>query len=97
MDHFESYEFVVSRVTASDEEERGISSVDDFGVWKELELHTNGDGWACVPLYSRKLHMRVLRARTSCETSFTILALSLGESVVNHFASLWQHWLGTFQ
>ncbi len=40
-----------------------------------------------LPLYSRKLHMRVLRASTSCETSLMIFALSLGESVVNHFAS----------
>ena len=39
-----------------------------------------------VPLYSRKLHMRVRLARTSCETSLMILALSLGESVVNHLA-----------
>ena len=30
--------------------------------------------------------MRVLRDRTSWETSLMILALSLGESVVNHFA-----------
>ena len=30
--------------------------------------------------------MRVLRERTSWETSLMILALSLGESVVNHFA-----------
>ncbi len=30
--------------------------------------------------------MRVRRAKTSCETSLTILALSLGESVVNHLA-----------
>jgi hypothetical protein len=39
------------------------------------------------PLYSRKLHMRVLRASTSCETSLMIFAFSLGESVVNHLAS----------
>ena len=39
-----------------------------------------------LPLYSRKLHMRVRRARTSCETSLMILALSLGERVVNHLA-----------
>jgi hypothetical protein len=38
------------------------------------------------PLYSRKLHMRVRRARTSCETSLTIFAFSLGDSVENHFA-----------
>ena len=30
--------------------------------------------------------MRVRRARTSCDTSLTILALSLGDRVVNHFA-----------
>jgi len=39
-----------------------------------------------IPLYSRKLHIRVRRARTSCVTSLTILALSFGESVVNHLA-----------
>ena len=33
--------------------------------------------------------MRVRRARTSCETSLTILALSLGASVVNHLARRW--------
>jgi hypothetical protein len=42
-----------------------------------------------MPLYSRKLHIRVRRARTSCVTSFTILALSFGESVVNHLARRW--------
>lgn len=30
--------------------------------------------------------MRVLLARTSCVTSLTILAFSLGDRVVNHFA-----------
>ena len=39
-----------------------------------------------APLYSRKLHMRVRRESTSCDTSLTILAFSLGESVENHFA-----------
>lgn len=39
------------------------------------------------PLYSRKLHMRALRASTSWETSLIILALSFGERVVNHLAS----------
>lgn len=38
------------------------------------------------PLYSRKLHMRALRARTNWETSLIIFALSLGERVVNHLA-----------
>ncbi len=37
-------------------------------------------------MYSRKLHIRVRLARTSCETSLTILALSLGDKVVNHLA-----------
>jgi hypothetical protein len=40
-----------------------------------------------MPLYSRKLHILVLRARTNCDTSLTILALSLGDRVVNHLAS----------
>lgn len=42
-----------------------------------------------MPLYSRKLHMRVRLARTSWETSLTILALSLGDRVVNHLARRW--------
>lgn len=46
----------------------------------------DSDGSSNVPLYSRKLHMRARLARTSCETSLMILALSLGERVVNHFA-----------
>lgn len=33
--------------------------------------------------------MRVRRERTSCVTSLMILALSLGDRVVNHFASLY--------
>lgn len=33
--------------------------------------------------------MRVRRASTSCVTSLTTLALSLGESVVNHLANRW--------
>jgi hypothetical protein len=46
--------------------------------------------WTHRPLYSKKLHMRVRRARTSCETSLTILALSLGARVVNHLARRWR-------
>jgi len=42
-------------------------------------------GW--MPLYSRKLHIRVRRDSTSCVTSLITLALSFGLSVVNHFAS----------
>jgi len=40
--------------------------------------------------------MRVLRARTSCVTSLTILALSLGASVVNHLARRWYIQHGTY-
>ena len=32
------------------------------------------------------MHIRVRRARTSCETSLTILAFSFGDKVVNHLA-----------
>lgn len=52
--------------------------------WVTVEHRLRSAG---LPLYSRKLHIRVLRASTSCETSLMILAFSLGESVVNHFAS----------
>jgi hypothetical protein len=46
-------------------------------------------GTSNIPLYSRKLHMRVRLDSTSCVTSLMILALSFGERVVNHFASRW--------
>lgn len=39
-----------------------------------------------APLYSSTLHILVLRARTSCVTSFTILAFCLDGSVWNHLA-----------
>lgn len=38
-----------------------------------------------APLYSRKLHIRVRRASTSCVTSRTIFDFSFGLRVVNHF------------
>ena len=44
------------------------------------------DGVHYTPLYSNTLHIRVLRARTSCVTSLTILALFFWGMVVNHFA-----------
>jgi hypothetical protein len=40
-----------------------------------------------APLYSKKLHILVLLASTSCVTSLTIFAFALGGMVVNHFAS----------
>jgi len=41
-----------------------------------------------VPLYSRKLHIFVRLASTSCVTSLTILALTFWDIVVNHFCNL---------
>lgn len=38
-----------------------------------------------LPLYSKKLHILTLRARTNCVASFTIFAFSLGGIVMNHF------------
>lgn len=63
------------------------------GLGKETSGRMVGDhlGSANAPLYSKKLHIRVLRASTSWETSLMILALSFGESVVNHFASRCVH------
>lgn len=36
VDNFERYELIVGGVTAGDEEERGIATVDDLGVWQNL-------------------------------------------------------------
>ena len=41
-----------------------------------------------LPLYSKKLHIRVRRASTSCVTSFTTFAFCLAGRVENHFANL---------
>ena len=42
--------------------------------------------WTRIPLYSKKLHMRVLRARTSCVTSLTIFAFAFCDIVIYHLA-----------
>jgi hypothetical protein len=96
VDNLERDQLVVGRVAAGDEEERGIAAIYDLGVCIFVSLATSHPCRAHRPLYSKKLHMRVRRARTSCETSLTILALSLGASVVNHLARRCklQHWLG---
>jgi hypothetical protein len=86
MDDFERDQLIVGGVAAGDEEERGVSAVDNLGVCEFVSLARRGPCRTHRPLYSRKLHMRVRRARTSCETSLTILALALGASVVNHWA-----------
>lgn len=96
MDNLEGDELVIGVVRGGDEEEGSIATVDDFGVWREDGLaHEGSEGDASqatpleseyVPRYSKKLQLRVRRARTSCVTSLTIFALSLGDSVVNHLA-----------
>jgi hypothetical protein len=47
-----------------------------------------------VPLYSRKLHIRVRLDNTSCVTSLMILALSFGDKVVNHLARRYRKYVG---
>lgn len=98
MDDLERYEFVVARGDPADEEQRGVSSIDDLGVCQKKTAKRSHA--SCIhdprlsakrtrrgsPLYSRKLHMRVRRASTSWVTSLTILALAFGAIVVNHFA-----------
>lgn len=96
MHDLERDELVVGAVAAGDEEEGRVAAVYYFGVCggrgvRRWAFEVRGlAGWSgrCRngPLYSRKLHMRFRRARTSCETSLMILALSFGESVVNHLA-----------
>ena len=86
MDNFECDQLIVCGVAASDEEERGISAIHNLCVCEIVSLAKGHPCWIHPPLYSKKLHMRVRRARTSCETSLTILALSLGARVVNHLA-----------
>lgn len=91
MDDLEGDQLVVGGSAAGDEEEGGIATVDDFGVYSLLDrsLGTAGGMRGFMPLYSRKLHMRVRRDRTSWVTSLTTLAFSLGDSVVNHLARRW--------
>jgi hypothetical protein len=86
VDDFESDQLVVRGVAAGDEEERGIAAINNLGVCGPVSAEHGAVAADDQPLYSRKLHMRVRRARTSWETSLTILALSLGARVVNHLA-----------
>lgn len=89
MDDFKGDEFVIGRIASSNEEQRGVTAVDYLRVCKTIQQSVLTSGEAGLPLYSRKLHILVRRASTSWETSLMILAFSLGESVVNHFASLY--------
>lgn len=85
----ERHELVVHGADARDEKERGVAPVHDLAICSPTEMVSRHEQLPerCGPLYSRKLHMRVLRARTSWVTSLTILFLALGAIVVNHFAS----------
>lgn len=101
VDDLERDELVICRIDPGDEEERCIAAINYFGVWlvgskflvsenpqikTQMTRHPAGERRELKPLYSRKLHIRVLRARTSAVMSLTILAFSFGDSVVNHFA-----------
>jgi hypothetical protein len=103
VDDLEGDQLVVGGVAASDEKQGGIASIDNLAVYwgravrtgstSEQKMQRNGhckdkESEHYAPLYSRKLHIRVRLDRTSCVTSLTIFAFSLGERVVNHFASL---------
>lgn len=89
VDDFQSDELIVLRGTSSNEEERGITPVDYFRICRSvLAAGREMRATPCPPLYSKKLHILVRRASTSCETSLMIFPFSFGESVVNHFASL---------
>jgi hypothetical protein len=85
----ESYKFVIRRGTSGNEEKGSITAVDYLRVCKICFSQRPCKRRSIQPLYSRKLHILVRRASTSCETSLMIFAFSFGDSVVNHFASLW--------
>src|SRR5690606_5714436 len=90
VDYLQRHQFVVPRADSRHEEQRCIPSVHHFGICfiPFVQVRTSlQPRWNSTPLYSKNLHILVLRARTSCVTSFTIFALDLGGSVVNHFAS----------
>lgn len=101
MHDLERDELIIHLSDPADEEEGGVAAVDDLRVWfsqhqyqhrsfQSLPLQMETKGWKenpqGAPLYSRKLHIRVRRASTSCVTSFTIFAFAFGGIVVNHFA-----------
>lgn len=68
MDDFEGDEFVIAVTDATDEKEGSVSPINDFGIYRHsinIALRTTKLGMTSEPLYSRKLHMRVRRARTS--------------------------------
>ena len=89
MDDFESDELIVTGRTSSYEEEGSVATIHYLGIFRgRLSAKLSGGVQGFQPLYSRKLHILVRRASTSCETSLMIFAFSFGDKVVNHFASL---------
>lgn len=102
VDNLERYQLVVGRANPANEEQRGVSPVNDLCVCETSRTapcvshpHVRHPSQSqeqcdrtqyCSPLYSKKLHIRVRRAKTSWVTSFTVLALTFGAMVVNHLA-----------
>ena len=94
MDNLQSYKLIIRGPNTADKEQRGISSVYNLRIY-DISMFVSTTPRSILdsvfhtytPLYSRKLHILVRRARTSCVTSFTILALVFGAMVENHFAS----------
>lgn len=82
VDDLERDELVVLGADAAHEEQARVAAIHDLGVCGRCSLADErgrgGGARGGAPLYSRKLHMRVRRARTSWVTSFTILAVELG-------------------
>jgi hypothetical protein len=88
VDDLQGYKFIICRCTSGDEEEGSITTVDYLRIWQRSFSKRSVKPRHNQPLYSRKLHILVRRASTSCETSLMIFAFSFGDNVVNHFASL---------
>src|SRR5579863_5575364 len=88
VDYLQRDKLVVRLANPRYKEQRGIAPIYDLRVYPKAaavnKFETKRKG--SRPLYSRKLHMRVRRARTSWVTSLTILAFCLGGIVTNHFA-----------
>lgn len=88
VDDLQRHKLVVRLPDARYKEQRGIAPIHDLRVYAKVAIVnkfvTRSKG--SRPLYSRKLHMRVRRARTSWMTSLMILAFCLGGIVTNHFA-----------
>jgi hypothetical protein len=90
---FQRDQLVIRVGDRADEEEGCISTVDDLGIYDgptlidinpsasdQPGLRVDVELWD-APLYSKKLHILVRLASTSCVTSLTILALALGGRV----------------